>query len=561
MSMITLMISLMISSMITSLNGKSIRCVARLCLFMAMTAPLAQAEGGPARPMSAEWVEKWRVDLAIASEKMPEIHPNLFASRGRAAFEADLAALSQLLPSLSHHEAVVELARLVARFGDGHTRLTLPLAKGLEDDFFQGHSKTQAPENPGMVFGHLPVRFGLFDDGLFVVRVEREQARLAGARVVAVGGVPTVEALERIQGVISADNGQGLKDHLPARLAMPEILHAVGLAPSRNAARFELVAGDSRGDVEFRRVPAGATVEWASVVDAGRALPLYREDRGRNFWMQHLARERMAYIRFLEMANEDDETIADLAARFEVLATEHAVQRTVIDLRGCHGGDRSLLRPLLHALIRLDAMRRPGSLFVVTDRSTFSASTLFALALEEHTPMIVVGEAMSGRPKSYGDSRKMRLPQTGLTLRVSTRYWQGHPTDDRRTIVPHLPTPLRFADYEGNHDPALAAILETSAALEKDLNDLLAGTWKGSLGLANQSFPLSVRFGQSEGVWQMDVQNFEVSGLEVLEGKLHFGLSTDSGLITFEAEVHRGGIFGRGVLDGRELLLVLYPEA
>ena len=91
-------------------------------------------------PVSAEWAEKWREDIAFVAAQMPEKHYDLFHTMSRDEFDQAIASLTSKVSSYSHHDIIVELARIVARVSDGHTRLTLPLAPGI--DFFQGHTKT-----------------------------------------------------------------------------------------------------------------------------------------------------------------------------------------------------------------------------------------------------------------------------------------------------------------------------------------------------------------------------------------------------------------------------------
>ena len=52
--------------------------------------------------------------------------------------------------------------------------------------------------------------------------------------------------------------------------------------------------------------------------------------------------------------------------------------------------------------------------------------------LEEYTDAVFVGEPSAGKPNSYGDSRTITLPNSGITVRVSIYYWQRtHPLDSQ----------------------------------------------------------------------------------------------------------------------------------
>ena len=50
------------------------------------------------------------------------------------------------------------------------------------------------------------------------------------------------------------------------------------------------------------------------------------------------------------------------------------------------------------------------------------------------------------------------LPNSHLTVRVSSLYWQqSDPRDTREFIEVNIPAPLTFADYAAGRDPALEA--------------------------------------------------------------------------------------------------------
>ncbi|MCZ6727067.1 MAG: hypothetical protein O7A98_06875, partial [Acidobacteria bacterium] len=397
----------------------------------------------------------------------------------------------------------------------------------------------------------------LYPEGLFVQRADRRYRDVLGSRVVRIGNRPVDEAMALVSEVIHHDNEHTVKDHLPARLVMPEVLHALGLTGERDVARFE-VANElgERTTLELTRVERGHAVDWVDVRTS--ELPLYLEPRHRNFWLERLEADGFVYVKFDVIENEDDETLADFARRFASTMADPDIGQAVIDLRGCHGGDHSLTRPLLHALIRAERLMEIGNLYVLTDRATFSAATLFALDLERHTPVLFAGEPMGGKPNSYGDSRKILLPETGLTLRVSTLYWQAHPKDDRMTLPVHFPVTPTFQDYRAGRDPVLAFVLEGARLVTGDEGAQLAGVWEGTMGLAEWSYPLKATFSQpSEGGWAIAVEGFETQNLSVERPSLSFEMPIDIGVLRFDVKLRQVGLIGRGTIDGREISLVL----
>jgi hypothetical protein len=96
--------------------------------------------------------------------------------------------------------------------------------------------------------------------------------------------------------------------------------------------------------------------------------------------------------------------------------------------------------------------------------------------LEHWLPAVFVGSGTGARPNSYGDARKLELPRSGLTIRLSSLYWQNHPNDQRAAIEPLIPAPLTAEDLRAARDAAaveLASLVENPATL--------AGAWRGAV--------------------------------------------------------------------------------
>jgi hypothetical protein len=307
-------------------------------------------------------------------------------------------------------------------------------------DFFAGHSTTQPPNDPSMLFNHYPIRLYSYSDGLYVKSIGAENAGFAGARVIRVGRMPAVDAMQAVSRIVQRDNDLQLKNLVPQRLVIPEVLWALKITPSTDQAEFVLETADGRQHkLVLSPVAEKQAVKWVSADDPVTQKPLYLRDQDSNFWFVPLEDKKTVYCQYNEVYDMADESIANFAVRLGDYIASHGIQRLIIDLRFNSGGDNTLNRSLLHALIRSPALREPGSLFVITGRGTFSAAMMFAIDLEKHTNAIFVGEPTGASPNHYGDSRKVRLPNSGITIRVSTLYWQyAGPNDKRLALKPHI---------------------------------------------------------------------------------------------------------------------------
>ena len=284
----------------------------------------AVLHAGQYEKISPEWAEKWREDLTFALEKLPEVHANLYHRLGRDELEGAVVQLGARVPSMTHYEIIVELARIIASVEDGHTRLTIPQGPGV--DFFQGHSKTPPPNHPQMVFRQYPIRLYLYSDGLFVQRVGKEHARLSGARVLKIGTMSAEGAIEAVAPVVQRDNELQLENLLPTRLVMPE-----ALLTTWNGRPSSWRPPRGRRYVELAPLPGGESVDW---VDARTdSTPSYLRDPTDNFWFEYLEDTRTVYFQYNEVYDKEDESIPEFADRLFGFIEENPVDKLVIDLR------------------------------------------------------------------------------------------------------------------------------------------------------------------------------------------------------------------------------------
>ena len=112
--------------------------------------------------ISPEDAQAWREDLRFMAQAMGKTHKNLYHAVSREAFAAMVAALDAKIPTLARHEVIVEMAKIVAAVGDGHTNI-------------------YPTRDSKIGFHTLPVSFTFFDGDLYIRAAHESHRELAGA--------------------------------------------------------------------------------------------------------------------------------------------------------------------------------------------------------------------------------------------------------------------------------------------------------------------------------------------------------------------------------------------
>jgi len=395
--------------------------------------------------------QAWREDLRFMAKEMERTHKNLYHTVSREQFAEKVAALDAKIPSLARHEVIVELAKIVAAVGDGHTNL-------------------YPTREPKIGFRSLPVAFTFFGDGLYVRAAHESQRALVGGRVLRIGDRDVADAYSEVKAMIGRDNEWGAVYWAPHLLAMPEVLHALRITASLEDVPLGVLIDGKDVKVVLHpfepvRMMSGEIVRtferrdgWVDARDlSGRPDPPWLRRAGEAFHLETVG--SVLYVQINQILDDANETLVHFAQRLHDEIASTKPEKVAIDLRLDRGGNGMLLVPIVRALIQSTSIDRKGRLFVIIGPGTFSAAQMLVDSLEKNTNATFVGEPTSSKGNAYGDSRKIVLPNSGLTVRASIYYWQDwHPMDDRDATIPQISAPLTIDAYRANVDPALQAI-------------------------------------------------------------------------------------------------------
>jgi hypothetical protein len=384
-----------------------------------------------------------QADLDAMLDARDTIHPDGWHGMAREDWIAAADDFSARAGTMSHDQHLVEIVRLAAMPSwngrDGHTGI-FPFT----------------PEDGTLLY---PLRWWQFSDGLVITAARPPYEDLVGSRVEAIGGRPIDEVVALVEPLAPRDNASNLKAFGLLYLRVSNLLAGLGVIDEAGPTQFTLVDRDgNRRDVEIEPTAPMADDDWDSGLPhrlAETDAPWLR-DQDTTLWWSFLEDSGTLFAQFNHVRGDATQVISELKER----AREDDVKRVVIDLRHNSGGDNTTLAPLELAL-REPEIDRPGRLFAIIGRVTFSAAANFATDIEGSTSVTFAGEAMGGSPNLYGDTRPIQLPASSQTLYMAARYWERSTPDDARlTIEPDIPVDLSSEDYFAGRDPVLDAILE-----------------------------------------------------------------------------------------------------
>ena len=393
---------------------------------------------------------QWQEDLTYLKETVHKDYSFLFKKITAEKWDAAAAAFYDKIPTMQDHEVKVGLSRMVSLFKYGHT---------------------QVPFSTVASQGVLPVNLYHFEDGVFVEGATKENTAIIGARVLKIGTIPVLQAIEKVRAVVPVENESYLKAYGMRFLTVPAVLHAQGVIPTYSTAVTLTLEKDGK---QFTHTLNTIPLDRLSR-DYGFTIPSEQWESGRAqdttpFYLKHLNDKlyyfemipgtKTLYVRQSSVFHDDEETLQDFYKRlFEFIDTTD-VQKLVYDVRLNGGGNNYNNKPLIKGLMARPKINSRGKFFYIIGRNTFSACQNLTNEIEQYTEAIIVGEPTAENINFYGDTRRVTLPNSGLNAYLSFAWWQDRSQwDNKDWTIPHLAVAMTSEQYFTNQDPVLDVAL------------------------------------------------------------------------------------------------------
>lgn len=387
--------------------------------------------------------ETWVKDITYLEKRINELHYSPNHAISKTDLSKEFVVLKSKIDSLSDEQIVVELMKIIGRLGNGHN-LIIPTS----------------PKKGALK--KLPIQFYQFNDGIFIVDAEKGFEQWIGYKVTFIENIPIEEALQKTNAVNARDNDMQTFWLGPYYLGLPDVLQGLGVI--ENASQVTITLSNQKGTSQevtmnpvawdfsdFPKMPKLKTDNQ----------PLFLSKTENPYWYDFLPESNSIYVQFNVVTQKKTQSLKDFNLEIRKLMTEKKTQNLILDLRHNHGGNGSILTPMLKTIVNFEVMNPKGKLFVIIGRETFSASQNLLTDITKYTNPIIVGEPSGSKPNHIGEAGWFQLPNSGLMGLISTQFHQTSKAEDsRKWIAPHIPVSLSSTDYFNGNDKALDNILK-----------------------------------------------------------------------------------------------------
>lgn len=395
----------------------------------------------------------WQADIRFLQQTVHKNYSFLFKNVTAEQFDAEADKLYQAIPGMQEHERLAGLARMVSLFKYGHTDISWR-------------------ESP-VKFHVAPVNFYWFSDGVFVEGVANEYPQILGAKLVKVEGVPVAQALMALKPLVPAENDQYYKAYGLDFLVIPEALHAQRVSKElKNTIAYTFEKNGKLFDVTVQARDAfhlprqygfvSTATGWLTVRDTLQT-PNYIKNLDKIYYYEYLPESKTLYVRHSQIQDEPKEAIPAFYKKVFEFIDQNEVEKLVIDVRLNGGGNNFKNKPIVTGIIENKKINKPGKLFVIIGRRTFSACQNLVNELSNYTNAIFVGEPTAENINFYGDNRRILLPNSKTPVFLSFAWWQDKPQwENGPWLAPQLAVDMSFDEYRTNKDPMLNACIQFS---------------------------------------------------------------------------------------------------
>ncbi|GMQ62560.1 S41 family peptidase [Vallitalea maricola] len=384
-------------------------------------------------------IELWRQDISYLAKNLKSRHKNLYHTISKNELGKETNLLLEKIPDLNNIGRVIGIKRLVAKIGDGHTTVI---------------------EN--MNVRYFPLKFMIFEDGIVVTNTTQEYKEILGTKLIQIGNEPVENIIDKMGDMISRDNDVQLLKGTLNYLINADFLYEYGYIKDIKESKY--VFQNSEGEkitLDLKSLSTQSNNKWVSIVSKYPKIAdmIYIKNTNNPYWYEYLSEEKLIYFQYNVCMNNKEKPINEFIDELSAFIEDKEVEKFVFDMRFNGGGDSRIIEPLIDKLAKNKAINTKDNLYVVIGSDTFSSAILNTLSMKKETNATLIGSPTGGKPNHYGEIKTFKLPNTGITIQYSTKYFK-HSNNDEDSIYPDINIKYYLDDFINGVDPVMNKIMK-----------------------------------------------------------------------------------------------------
>jgi len=372
----------------------------------------------------------------------------------------------------------------IDKISDNRIKLLISKSVSIADD---GHTTAYFGQ-----FETIPLKFYLFDDGLFVTNAKVGKEKYLGAQVIKIADKPIDELISYVDTFISG-NKSWVRYKSSYLLTSPDFLEGIGLVDNISSIKYDfLIEEDTltaylsaekkygildefdswRNLTPSNQIYADTINKWSSITLP--KVPLYISEPNIPGFIKQIDSLNSLYIQI----NTSTE-IPNFFKKVKESITINNSQNLIIDLRFNTGGNYIKQAKLSKEIPKLVK----GKVFIVVGNATFSAGICTAARLKYFAKdkAIVVGQKIGDRLIFWAEGKRFVLPNSKFEVRVATGFhdWESNSFETSKTfwlnifygvpakdLTPDIPVSNNFNDYVNGTDKILEEIKQYLTSID-----------------------------------------------------------------------------------------------
>ena len=370
-------------------------------------------------------------DLNLLCETLETGHYDLYANISEEEFQAEREKIARQTLNMTDAEFYWSVRHLLSLVGDAHTTV-------YPSDYFMSV---------------LPWNIKKFDEGWFILGVDKTHEEYLGTRVTAINDVPLDEVVERTRQVISYEADSWLWQQVPNVLTWNGSLEYLDIVDHNEP--VQVTVETAEGTEETFELPTYDNWDEAEqeMCDFQRESTPQTAKQDAIYWSTALD-ESTYFIQYNSCQEDPDLPMEQFTQQVKTDLESAGYRNVIVDLRYNTGGNSGVIKPLTDALISYSInSRQDVQLYVLTSGRTFS-SGVSAASDFKRIPIagsIFVGQPTGGTLICAGDVDRLQMESVPFGVQYSIKYFDLLDGQEG-PLVPDYIVPQTFEQYAKGED-------------------------------------------------------------------------------------------------------------